>query len=65
MLKLKPADAYPPEEGRRVRSNDHSPVAVCAIVDTFDFAIPYELNELVTAGTDSDAALDDRRSEYA
>ncbi|HUW47106.1 MAG TPA: (Fe-S)-binding protein [Dehalococcoidia bacterium] len=57
MLKVKPPDGYPPEEGRYVRGNDYSPVAVCVILDTFDFAIPTELNELVMAGADSGAAL--------
>jgi tetrahydromethanopterin S-methyltransferase subunit A len=57
MLKVKPPDGYPPEEGRYVRGNDYSPVAVCVILDTFDFAIPSELNELVMAGTDSGAAI--------
>ena len=57
MLKIKPPDGYPPEEGRYVRGNDYSPVAVCVILDTFDFAIPVELNELVMAGVDPDAAL--------
>jgi tetrahydromethanopterin S-methyltransferase subunit A len=57
VLKVKPPDGYPPEEGRYVRGNDYSPVAVCAILDTFDFAIPAELNELVMAGVDSGAAL--------
>ena len=57
MLKVKPPDGYPPEEGRYVRGNDYSPVAVCAILDTFDFAIPPELNELVMGGVDSGAAL--------
>lgn len=57
MLKLKPPDGYPPEEGRYVRGNDYSPVAVCVILDTFDFAIPTELNGLVMAGVDSGAAL--------
>ena len=57
MLKVKPPDGYPPEEGRYVRGNDYSPVAVCVTLDTFDFAIPAELNELVMAGTDSGAAL--------
>ena len=36
MLKTRPADDYPPEEGRYVRGNDYSPVAVCVILDTFD-----------------------------
>jgi tetrahydromethanopterin S-methyltransferase subunit A len=40
-----------------MRGNDYSPVAVCVILDTFDFAIPSELNELVMAGVDSGAAL--------
>jgi tetrahydromethanopterin S-methyltransferase subunit A len=57
MLKVKPPDGYPPEEGRYVRGNDYSPVAVCVILDTFDFAIPSELNELVMTGTDPGAAL--------
>ena len=57
MLKVKPPDGYPPEEGRYVRGNDYSPVAVCVILDTFDFAIPPELNELVMVSTDSGAAL--------
>jgi tetrahydromethanopterin S-methyltransferase subunit A len=57
MLKVKPPDGYPPEEGRYVRGNDYSPVAVCVILDTFDFAIPVELNGLVMAGVDSGAAL--------
>ena len=57
MLKVKPPEGYPPEAGRYVRGNDYSPVAVCVILDTFDFSIPSELNELVMAGTDSGAAI--------
>jgi len=57
MLKVKPPDGYPPEEGRYVRGNDYSPVAVCVILDTFDFAIPPDLNELVMCGADGGAAL--------
>ena len=57
MLKVKPPDGYPPEEGRYVRGNDYSPVAVCVILDTFDYAIPPELNELVMSAADSGAAL--------
>jgi len=57
MLEVKPADGYPPEEGRCVRGNDCSPVAVCVILDTIDFAIPAELNELAMAGMASGAAL--------
>lgn len=57
MLKVKPPDSYPPEEGHYLRGNDFSPVAVCVILDTFDFAIPEELNKLVMAGLDTGAAL--------
>jgi tetrahydromethanopterin S-methyltransferase subunit A len=57
MLKVKPADGYPPEEGRYLRGNDFSPVAVCAILATFDSAIPPELNEMVVAGVDAGAAI--------
>jgi tetrahydromethanopterin S-methyltransferase subunit A len=57
VLKVKPPDGYPPEEGRYVRGNDYSPVAVCVILDTFDFAIPPELNELVMCAADTGAAL--------
>jgi len=57
LLKVKPPEGYPPEEGRYVRGNDYSPVAVCVILDTFDFAIPPELNELVMVSVDLGAAL--------
>jgi tetrahydromethanopterin S-methyltransferase subunit A len=57
MLKVKPAEGYPPEEGRYLRGNDYSPVAVCVILATFDSAIPPELNELVVAGVDAGAAI--------
>lgn len=57
MLKVKPPEGYPPEEGRYVRGNDYSPVVVCVILDTFDSAIPSELNELVMAGVDAGAAI--------
>ncbi len=57
MLKVKPADGYPPEEGRYLRGNDFSPVAVCAILAAFDSDIPRELNEMVVAGVDAGAAI--------
>lgn len=57
MLKVKPPDGYPPEEGRYVRGNDYSPVAACVILDTFDYAIPSDLNELVMSAADTGAAL--------
>ena len=57
MLKVKPADGYPPEEGRYLRGNDYCPVAVCAILAAFDSAIPREVNEMVVAGIDAGAAI--------
>jgi tetrahydromethanopterin S-methyltransferase subunit A len=57
MLKVKTPDGYPPEEGRYTRGNDFSPVAVCVILDEFDYKIPPELTELVMAGLDAGAAL--------
>jgi|GEM_PF-740291 len=57
MLKVKPVEGYPPEAGRYVRGNEYSPVAVCTILDTFDYAIPQDLNELVLAGADAGAAI--------
>jgi hypothetical protein len=57
VLKVAPSEGYPPEEGRYMRGNDFSPVAVCVILDDFDFKIPPELQELVMAGLDAGAAL--------
>jgi tetrahydromethanopterin S-methyltransferase subunit A len=57
MLKVTPPEGYPPEQGRYTRGNDFSPVAICVILDTFDFAISPELQELVMAGLDAGAAL--------
>jgi tetrahydromethanopterin S-methyltransferase subunit A len=50
-------EEYPPERGRYARGNDYSPVAVCVILDTFDFNIPPVLEELLMAGLDTGAAL--------
>jgi tetrahydromethanopterin S-methyltransferase subunit A len=55
--KVKPPQGYPPEEGRYVRGDDYSPVAVAAILDTMDTSIPKELNEIIKAAIDSGAAL--------
>ena len=33
MLKVKPPEDYPPEEGRYLRGNDFSPVAVAIILN--------------------------------
>jgi len=65
MLKVKPPDGYPPEEGCYVGGNDYSLVTVCVILDTFDFTIPVELNELVMAGVDVGATLNNGRREDA
>ena len=57
MLKVNPPEGYPPEEGRYARGNDFSPVAVCVILDDFDFRIPSDLQRLVVAGLDAGAAI--------
>ena len=54
---MAPPSEYPPEEGRYLRGNDLSPVAVAAILDTFDFKIPPELAKLVQVAVESGAAL--------
>ncbi len=56
-MKVKPPPEYPPEEGRYIRGNDYSPVAVVAILDTFDFKIPPELTRLIEVAIESGAAL--------
>jgi hypothetical protein len=65
MLKVNPPDGYPLEEGRYIRGNDYSPVAVCIILDTFAFAMPMGLKGLVRAGVDSGVILNNRRREDA
>lgn len=57
ILKVEPPPDYPPEEGRYLRGNDLSPVAVVAILDTFDFKIPPELTKLLQVAIESGAAL--------
>ncbi|MGC9444285.1 MAG: tetrahydromethanopterin S-methyltransferase subunit A [Candidatus Methanospirareceae archaeon] len=57
MLKVKPPDEYPPEEGRYLRGNDYSPVAVCAILNTFDFKIPQRITDIVRGSIEAGAAL--------
>ncbi len=57
MLKVEPPAEYPPEEGRYLRGNDYSPVAVVAILDSDDEKIPSELSQLATAAVDAGAAL--------
>lgn len=57
MLKVNPHPDYPPEEGRYVRGNDFSPVAVAVILNRAEDDIPAELEQLVRAGLESGAAL--------
>jgi len=57
MLKAKPHPEYPPEEGRYIRGNDASPVAVAIILCSDGDKIPAEIEELVRAGAESGAAL--------
>jgi tetrahydromethanopterin S-methyltransferase subunit A len=55
MLKVKPHPDYPPGEGRYMRGNDASPVAV--ILNCEADKIPLELTKLVRVGAESGAAL--------
>jgi len=57
MLKVKPHENYPPEEGRYVRGNDYSPVAVAIVLNGDEDKIPPELEKLVRTGLESGAAL--------
>ena len=47
MLKVAPHPDYPPEEGRFIRGNDYSPVAVVIILITDAEEIPLEIERLV------------------
>jgi tetrahydromethanopterin S-methyltransferase subunit A len=57
VLKVSPHPDYPPEEGRYLRGNDYSPVAVAIILNTSPEKTPSELEMLVRAGLESGAAL--------
>jgi tetrahydromethanopterin S-methyltransferase subunit A len=57
MLKLNPHPDYPPEEGRYIRGNDFSPVAVAIILNTEADKIPADLELLVRTGVETGAAL--------
>jgi tetrahydromethanopterin S-methyltransferase subunit A len=57
MLKVKPAADYPPEEGRFLRGNDFSPVAVAIILNQDEDKIPPDIQTLVRTGVESGAAL--------
>ena len=57
MLKVKPHENYPPEDGRYVRGNDYSPVAVAIVLNCDEDKVPPELEKLVRTGLESGAAL--------
>ena len=57
MRKMKPHPDYPTEEGRYLRGNDFSPVAVAIILNQDEDKIPPEIQALVRAGWESGAAL--------
>lgn len=57
MLKANPHPDYPPEEGRCVRGNDFSPVAVTIILNHDQDKIPPDIEKLVRAEVESGAAL--------
>jgi len=57
MLKAEPAPGYPPEEGRYLRGNDYSPVAVAVILVYDQEKAPPDIENLVRVGLESGAAL--------
>jgi len=57
MLKVAPHPDYPAEEGRYLRGNDYSPVAVVVILNCDADKIPPELENLVRAAIETGAAL--------
>jgi len=57
MLKVDPHQDYPSEDGRFLRGNDRSPVAVAIILNTDGDKIPRDLESLVRAGIEAGAAL--------
>lgn len=57
MLKVNPHQDYPPEDGRYLRGNDFSPVAVAIILNRDEDKIPPEIENLIRAGIEAGAAL--------
>lgn len=55
--KVSPHPDYPPEEGRYLRGNDFSPVAVVIVLNADEDRIPTELEAMVRASVESGAAL--------
>ena len=54
---MEPASCYPPEEGRYLRGNDYSPVAVAVILNYDQEKIPPDIENLVRVGLESGSAL--------
>ena len=57
MLKVEPHPDYPPEDGRYLRGNDRSPVAVAIVLHCDADKIPPDIEALVRAGIEAGAAL--------
>ena len=57
MKKVDPHPGYPPEEGRYIRGNDASPVAVAIVLNREEENIPPEIERLVRVGVESGSAL--------
>jgi tetrahydromethanopterin S-methyltransferase subunit A len=57
MLKVAPHPDYPPEDGRYVRGNDSSPVAVVIVLNRDGDKVPPDIERLVRAGIEAGAAL--------
>ena len=55
--KVKPPQEYPPEEGRYLRGNDYSPVAVVVLLNAPYEKIPSEVEGLVRVAVETGAAL--------
>ena len=57
MDKKKTHPDYPPEEGRYIRGNDFSPVAVVIVLNCDEDKIPSDIEKLIRAGVESGAAI--------
>ncbi len=57
MLKVEPSPDYPTEEGRYLRGNDYSPVAVAVVLIHDQENIPKGIEQLVRVGVEAGAAL--------
>lgn len=57
MLKVPPNPDYPAEEGRYIRGNDYSPVAVAIILNRDEDKIPPDIERLIRTGAETGAAL--------